>query len=92
MVFQFAQGGEDLFFAVQVLAGEFGGAGGYLKIGGAQEGVDLPLVGEGHGQGGGVRGGGQAAGDVGIVRLDVRGEAQVGGGVFVGGVEQGVFR
>ena len=92
MVFQFTQGGEDLFFAVQALASEFGGAGGYLKIGGAQEGVDLPLVGEGYGQGRRVHGGGQAAGDFGVVRLDVCGETQVGGGVFVGGVEQGVFR
>ena len=31
MVFQFTQGGEDLFFAVQALVAEFGGAGGYLK-------------------------------------------------------------
>ena len=92
MVFQFAQGGEDLFFAVQALASEFGSAGGYLKIGGAQEGVDLPLVGKGDGQGGGVRGSGLVGGDFGIVWLDVRCEAQIGGGVFVGGVEQGVFR
>ena len=81
-----------MFFVVQALAGEFGGAGGYLKIGGAQERVDLPLVVEGYGQGGRVHGGGQAVGDFGVVRLDVCGEAQVGGGVFVGGVEQGVFR
>ena len=81
-----------MFFAAQVLAAEFGGAGGYLKIGGAQEGVDLPLVGEGYGQGRRVHGGGQAVGDFVVVRLDVCSETQVGGGVFVGGVEQGIFR
>ena len=81
-----------MFFAVQALVAEFGGAGGYLKIGGAQEGVDLPLVGEGYGQGRRVHGGGQAVGDFGVVRLDVCSETQVGGGVFVGGVEQGIFR
>ena len=67
------------------MAAEFGGAGGYLKIGSAQEGVDLPLVGEGYGQGGRVHGGGLAAGDFGVVRLDVCSETQVGGGVLVAG-------
>ncbi len=58
----------------------------------AQKRIDAAFVREGNGQGRRMRCRFQCRLNVGVVRLDMGGKIQVGGGVFVRRVEQGVFR